>query len=219
MESPYEVLHIDPDATPTEIERAYRERIKQAHPDQGGTPEEFQRVREAYEELKSGAWEPDAEAFDDLDVETPENGREPVTESRVEYLDYSVLVDHGWDIDDPDLFEKASEADLSPGEYGRFLVEPDETLLEAAESRGFTWPYSCRGGACANCAVAIRDGELSQPADHILPGGMIDRGIRLSCLGKPTTDRLQVVYNVKYLPELDELRLPPHPFESAHRNR
>jgi hypothetical protein len=27
---------------------------------------------------------------------------------------------------------------------------------------------------------------------------------------------MQVIYNVKHLPGLDELRLPPRPFEQAH---
>jgi hypothetical protein len=45
---------------------------------------------------------------------------------------------------------------------------------------------------------------------------MLDRGIRLSCVGAPETEELQVVYNVKHLDELDELRLPPRPFESAY---
>jgi len=42
---------------------------------------------------------------------------------------------------------------------------------------------------------------------------MTDRGIRLSCVGEPITDDLKVVYNVKHLPDLDELRLPPGPYE------
>ncbi|HET7325587.1 MAG TPA: ferredoxin, partial [Halococcus sp.] len=32
--------------------------------------------------------------------------------SRVEYLNYRVLAERGWDIDDEDLFEKAANADL-----------------------------------------------------------------------------------------------------------
>jgi len=54
MVSPYDVLLIDQDADEEEIERAYRERVKQAHPDQGGSSEEFQLVKAAYQEIKSG---------------------------------------------------------------------------------------------------------------------------------------------------------------------
>lgn len=44
---------IDKDADEKEVEEAYRERVKETHPDQGGSPEEFQLVKSAYEEIKS----------------------------------------------------------------------------------------------------------------------------------------------------------------------
>lgn len=213
MASPYDILQIDPDADESEIVRAYRERAKETHPDQGGTPEAFQRVRAAYEELTTGRRgrlnvRAESETVEQEPEPTPPE-REP---SRVEYLNYDVLDDHGWRLDDENLFEKAADADLAPSDYGRFLAQPDESLLQAAENRGFTWPYSCRGGACANCAVAVIDGELSMPVNHVLPSEMVEHGIRLSCLGAPTTESMQVVFNVKHLPDLDEHMLPPGPF-------
>jgi ferredoxin len=131
----------------------------------------------------------------------------------VEYLDYEVLADLGWGLDDDDLFEKAAGAGLDPDDYGRLLVEPREFLLEAAEHRGFAWPYACRGGACANCAVAVVEGEMTMPPGHILPQEMLDRGIRLSCVCEPSTEEAKVIFNVKHLPGLDELRLPADRFE------
>jgi ferredoxin len=228
VESPFEILGVDPDADEEAVERAYRRRVKESHPDHGGSAEEFQAVRTAYEAIitgevdryraaeraegdgrTNGRWHAGASAPDaDTDADEPER-------SRVEYLNYECLDDHGWSLDDEDLFGKAAEADLDHVDYGRLLVEPDETLLEAAENRGYAWPYACRGGACANCAVAILEGDLSQPVDHILPEEMTDRGIRLSCVGAPATEELRVVYNVKHLPNLDELRLPPRPFDGA----
>ncbi|MFC6989527.1 ferredoxin Fer [Haloplanus sp. GCM10025708] len=210
MDSPFDVLRIDPTADEEEIEQAYRRRVLETHPDRGGSTSEFQLVRTAYEDVVSGRYgDPDAGGNG---VEEPPERTDP----KVEYLNYEALDDFGWSLDDDDLFEKASAADLDAEDYGRFLVEPNETLLQAAENRGFKWPYACRGGACANCAVAICGGEMSMPGDHILPAELTDRGIRLSCGGTPTTEELQVVYNVKSLPNLDELRLPPHPFELAH---
>ncbi|QLG61188.1 ferredoxin Fer [Halorarum salinum] len=211
MDSPFDVLRVDPDADEEELDRAYRRRVIETHPDQGGSAEEFRRVRAAYERIVAS----DGEPPEDLEVEAePTTAETP--ETTVEYLDYEVLDDHGWALDDDDLFEKAAAADLDAVDHGEFTVEAGETLLEAAENSGFAWPYACRGGACANCAVAVTEGELSQPVDHILPPEMTDRGIRLSCNGMPTTAELSVVYNVKHIPELDELRLPPHPFERAY---
>ena len=231
MESPFETLRVDPDADAEEIEQAYRRRVMEAHPDHGGSAAEFQAVRAAYEELLDGTRELEAggedgdgavegdgaagkETADEVDEETEPEPPDP----EVEYLNFDVLADHGWSLDDDDLFEKAAAAGLAPEDYGRLTVEGRETLLEAAEERGFAWPYACRGGACANCAVAVAEGEMSMPVDHILPGDMLDRGIRLSCVGAPITDEMRVVYNVKHLPDLDELRLPPRPFEQARAN-
>lgn len=47
----YRRLGLDTDADESEVKRAYRERIKDAHPDRGGDEEEFKRLTEAYETL------------------------------------------------------------------------------------------------------------------------------------------------------------------------
>lgn len=46
--SPYEILGVTPDASTEELTDAYRNRIKDVHPDHGGDEESFRRVREAY---------------------------------------------------------------------------------------------------------------------------------------------------------------------------
>jgi ferredoxin len=227
--SPYEILGIDPDADDGAIVDAYRERVKETHPDQGGSVEAFRAVKEAYELIEDG-YEPGSEVDSDLveDATTDESGAvrtdapdgtvdtEPdESESRIEYLNYEVLDDHGWTLTDDDLFEKAAEANLDPEDHGEFVVGPDQTVLEAAEDSGFTWPFACRGGACSNCAMAVRDGDCPPPTSHVLPSEIVDRGIRLSCSVTPTSDEAKVVYNVKHLPGVDELLLPATRFEKA----
>ncbi|EMA64380.1 ferredoxin Fer [Halorubrum kocurii] len=215
MVSPFDVLDVDEDADEATIERAYRARVKEAHPDQGGTLEEFQLVRRAYRELDERERNGDADdETDPADIDlTDEDGAADAPQPvRVEFLDYEAIDDYGWSLDDDDLFRKASHADLDESAHGRLLVQPDESLLEGAENRGFTWPFSCRGGACANCAVFLVEGELSQPTDHIMPEDLAERGFRLSCNGYPVSDELKIVFNVKQLPELDDLILPPGPF-------
>jgi curved DNA-binding protein CbpA len=207
VSSPFEVLDVDRDADPREIHRAYRRRVKETHPDQGGSASEFQRVREAYEELSSGRRELRAGDVDEESDAAEES--HDVEGTPVEYLDYEVVAERGWSIDDPELFEKAEAAGLTEEHRGRLVNETDTSLLEAAEDRGCAWPYSCRGGACANCAVAVVEGELSMPVNHVLPEEMVDRGIRLSCVGEPTTEELKVVHNLKEMPDLEELLLPP----------
>lgn len=206
MQSPFEVLGVDPDADEDEIRRAYRQRAKDLHPDQGGTRREFRILKAAYEEVSRGDGRDWDEVVTDDDGETL--GR---TESHVEYLDYEIVEEYGWSLDDDDLFEKAGNVRLDDRDYGTFVVEGDESVLEAAETAGFDWPFSCRGGACANCAVAVVSGEMELYHDHVIPEDLTERGIQLSCIGTPATSEIQVVFNVKHLPELEELRLPPRP--------
>lgn len=55
----------------------------------------------------------------------------------VEYLNYQVLYDRGWDIDDDDLFQNARETDLPDEDYGTLDVNDGEYNLEAAEAQAF----------------------------------------------------------------------------------
>lgn len=223
VDSPFELLGVGPDADDDAVEAAYRERVKEAHPDHGGSIREFRAVRAAYEAItaaRSGDGEDGTADVGPDSVTAPGSGsgigrRDRGRRSRVEYLDYAVLDDYGWSIDDPDLFGKAADAGLPPEDHGRFRVRAGESVLEAAERHGFAWPFACRGGACANCAIALVEGELSMPVDHILTADLLDQGIRLSCNGVPLTPELRIVFNVKRMPALDELLLPPHPFEAA----
>ncbi|PSP55248.1 molecular chaperone DnaJ [Halobacteriales archaeon QS_1_67_19] len=51
----FAVLGLDRGATLPEVKRAYREKVKDVHPDHGGDRETFQRVREAYTAAKQRA--------------------------------------------------------------------------------------------------------------------------------------------------------------------
>lgn len=206
MQSPFEVLGVDPGADEDEIRRAYRQRAKETHPDQGGARRQFRLVKTAYEELSAGGGRDWDEVATDEEGETLDR-----TESHVEYLDYDVLVDREWSLDDEELFAKAGRVGLDDDAHGAFVVEGDDSVLEAAEAAGFDWPFSCRGGACANCAVAVVDGEMELFHDHVLPEALTERGIQLSCIGTPATSEMRLVFNVKHLPELEEHLLPPRP--------
>jgi ferredoxin len=133
--------------------------------------------------------------------------------AQVTFLDYDVVQDHGWSVEDDDLFEKAAAANLSHQEYGRIAVERGESILEAVENRDYEWPYACRGGACSNCAVILKEGEIAMPGQQILPEDAVEQGARLTCVGVPATEEVKLVNNAKHLDFLDELRLPPGPFQ------
>ena len=131
------------------------------------------------------------------------------TESQVYYLDYDVLAAEGWSVTDDDLFEKASQADLDPDQYGRILVKPGETILEAAENRGFEWPYACRAGACANCAVLVKEGDIAMPGNNVLSDEQVNvMNARLTCVGVPVTGEVKLIMDVQQLDQFSDLRLP-----------
>lgn len=130
-------------------------------------------------------------------------------DSRVVYLNYEVIEERGWSVEDADLFEKASNANLDVEDYGRFLVESGETILEAAENRGQSWPYACRGGACANCAVIVTDGDIAMPGQTVLSDDQVRHmNARLACVGVPATEEVRLVFNVQRIEQFEELRLP-----------
>ncbi|GAA0197364.1 hypothetical protein GCM10009000_008790 [Halobacterium noricense] len=52
------------------------------------------------------------------------------------YLNYDVLDDQGWDMNDDDLFDKAAAADFDDEDYGSLDVNEGEYILEAAEAQG-----------------------------------------------------------------------------------
>lgn len=123
----------------------------------------------------------------------------------VEYLNYEVIQDRGWDIEDDDLFETAAEADLPDREYGFFEVPEGEYILPGAESAGFEWPFSCRDGICSNCAAILVDGEIEMDGNQVLsPEEVEEEQIRLTCIGRPATDYVRLIFNAKQLEFLQD---------------
>jgi hypothetical protein len=61
----------------------------------------------------------------------------------------------------------------------------------------------------------VVEGDIPTPSWQILPEDLTDRGIRLSCNSAPVTESAKIIYNVKHLPGVDELRLPATRFKKA----
>lgn len=115
----------------------------------------------------------------------------------VEYLNYNVVKENDWDVEDEALFEKASDADLDEEDYGFLDVEDDQSILEAAEDEGYDWPYGCRQGMCASCTSFIVTGEIDITNQQVLSEDEVDRGARVTCIGTPDAEELQIVYNAQ----------------------
>ena len=129
--------------------------------------------------------------------------RPPEVTATVEYLNYGVIENEGWSIDDGDLFEKAASANLDRGEFGSFEVDEGEFILDAAEAEGYDWPFHCRAGACVNCAAILVEGEVDMERCRSLSDEEQDEdNLRLTCVATPTSDEVRLVYNAKALESL-----------------
>lgn len=116
----------------------------------------------------------------------------------VEYLNYGAVDDNGWDVEN--AFEQAEGADLGQEDHGTLEVDKSEYILEAAEAQGYEWPFSCRAGACANCAAIVHEGEVEMEMQQILSDEEVDEeNIRLTCIGSPATETVKIIYNAKHL--------------------
>jgi CDP-4-dehydro-6-deoxyglucose reductase len=89
---------------------------------------------------------------------------------------------------------------LTSGRY--FSSEPGQSLLEAAESSGFTLPYSCRSGRCSTCKCKVTGAtkvfldETGLSAEEKLDGWV------LACARSAETDLTLEIQ------DLSELNLP-----------
>jgi hypothetical protein len=55
VDGAYAVLGLPQNATQAQVRAAYREKVKEVHPDHGGSPDEFKQVRDAYATVRQRA--------------------------------------------------------------------------------------------------------------------------------------------------------------------
>lgn len=52
LDKHFKILDISPDASMSELKTSYRKKVKQTHPDAGGSPEQFKKIKKAYNKVK-----------------------------------------------------------------------------------------------------------------------------------------------------------------------
>lgn len=70
------------------------------------------------------------------------------------------------------------------------VVEPRETLLQAALRQGIDFPHSCRVGGCASCKCRLLTGQVTELTEtgYILSDAELDAGYILACQSVPRGD-------------------------------
>lgn len=94
------------------------------------------------------------------------------------------------------MWKQTGQAARTAGINGRrIVVEPGETLLQAALRHGIDFPHRCRVGGCGTCRCRLAEGEVRSLTDasYLLTAADIERGFILACQSQPRTDvRIEV---------------------------
>ncbi|MCX5529181.1 FAD-binding oxidoreductase [Streptomyces sp. NBC_00006] len=71
---------------------------------------------------------------------------------------------------------------------GATIVEPGQTLLDAGLAARLPMPYSCTVGNCGDCAVRLRDGDVTQAEPNCLTPEQRADGYVLACVSCPLSN-------------------------------
>jgi curved DNA-binding protein CbpA len=137
---PYEVLGLERTAAAGAIKAAYRKRVRTAHPDRGGDPDEFMMIVRAFDVLS----DPDARRmFDETGVVDPEAAkrlREEVAVVLADMFDAAVrtAVDTGLPLEGVDFIDMMSQAVRSNAEDADLQarrIDGEVAALDALKNR------------------------------------------------------------------------------------
>jgi ferredoxin len=69
-----------------------------------------------------------------------------------------------------------------------FTMGADQTVLAAAKKAGAVVPSSCSQGVCGTCKTAVLEGSVAMNHNGGIRQREIDKGLRLLCCSRPTSD-------------------------------
>ncbi|WP_266202274.1 ferredoxin--NADP reductase [Pontibacter kalidii] len=73
-----------------------------------------------------------------------------------------------------------------------FVVEPDQTILEAALEQDIDLPYSCQAGLCTACRGKCLSGKVHLDEREGLSDAEMEEGYVLNCVGHPLTSNVVI---------------------------
>ncbi|MBL7999120.1 MAG: 2Fe-2S iron-sulfur cluster binding domain-containing protein [Candidatus Kapabacteria bacterium] len=81
------------------------------------------------------------------------------------------------------------------GETHRITIEPDETILMAANRAKLDPPFSCQSGSCSTCRAKLVSGKVVMDVNDVLSDDEVADGYILTCQSHPLTPELTVDYD------------------------
>ena len=87
-----------------------------------------------------------------------------------------------------------------------FLVQKDQTILEAALSKNINLEYSCSNGQCGKCLAILESGDVSM-GGHSLDFELKEKQV-LTCMSSPKTNLVVKAHYFKELESIERKTLP-----------
>jgi ring-1,2-phenylacetyl-CoA epoxidase subunit PaaE len=94
-----------------------------------------------------------------------------------------------------DVISGAKATIILDGDEREIVLEPNETILEAAIRVGLDAPYACQGGSCCTCRALLQAGEVDMAVNYALSASEVKQGFILTCQSRPKTDSVIVNYD------------------------
>lgn len=82
------------------------------------------------------------------------------------------------------------------GEEKTFMVESDQSILEAAIDNDLDPPYSCQAGVCTACRGMCTSGKVHMDEMEGLSDEEIEEGYVLTCQSHPITDNVKIEFSL-----------------------
>jgi len=80
------------------------------------------------------------------------------------------------------------------GDTSEVTVEPNQSILEAAQDAGMDPPYSCTVGVCTTCRARLKSGRVHMDEREGLSDAELEDGYILTCQSHPLTDDVDLIY-------------------------
>lgn len=93
--------------------------------------------------------------------------------------------------DDGEITTQTVTVIYEGSEYS-FVVEPDQTILEAALDQDIDLPYSCQAGLCTACRGKCLSGKVHLDEREGLSDAEMEEGYVLNCVGHPLSSNVVI---------------------------
>ncbi|MFN8428758.1 MAG: ferredoxin--NADP reductase [Spirosomataceae bacterium] len=111
-----------------------------------------------------------------------------IPKERMHYERFNAPVNTESENETGDELKKQTVTVKYDGETHEFVVEPHQTILEAALDLDIELPYSCQAGMCTACLGKCTSGKIKMDEEEGLTEKEISQGYVLTCVSHPMTE-------------------------------